>query len=64
MKCTVIFVGKENACWAFVRPESRESGDLIIQSEGAWQQFKTPKAVGDVVTLDAKMHIKDGFWVA
>lgn len=64
MKCTVMFVGKENARWAFVKPESTIEGDLVINHQGAWQQFATDKVAGDVVTLPKSMHIVEGFWVA
>ncbi len=64
MKCTVVFVGKENARWAFVKPVATTEGDLIIQHQGAWQEFATEKEVGAEVTLPSSLRIVDGFWVA
>lgn len=63
MEYVILFIGKENACWAFMKPVSKEVGDAIINHQGAWQQFKTARTVNEIVKLPA-MKIADGFWVA
>ena len=62
MKCTILFLGKENARWAFVKPVATVTEGIVDNYEGAWLQFETEQPIGKEVTLKNR-YIKDGFWL-
>jgi hypothetical protein len=62
MKGTILFLGKENARWAFVKPVATVTDGIVDNYEGGWLQFAEEQPVGKEVNLSNR-YLKGDFWL-